>query len=244
MIRFLRDRAGLGLTLALGLSTVACAKSATVGANTSGDGPIRRDTRIVSEECDGDAAGAEKLDANGDGKPDVIIVRAGSREVCRKVDLNFDGKWDSITFFDDAGQIRRVERDYARNGRIEEITLYKGGAPVEQHRSTTLVGKLDTWHFYTTGKLVRTERDSDGDGIVDQWWDYKSEKCPLIHSDVDGDGRPDPGATVDYCDVTGYVPPERGGPARGPAHTFEAPGAVPTELENKEQTEPKKEEKQ
>ncbi len=224
---------GAALTSLVTLSLLGCAGSATVGPSTAEDGVTRRDTRIVHEDCDIKSSGAEKLDANGDKKPDVILVKSGNREVCRAVDLNFDGHWDSWSYFDGGGKLRRRERDYDRDGRVEEINLYKAGTLAEQHRATNLADKLDTWHFYTAGKLARTERDSDGDGVVDQWWEYKAEKCPLIHSDIDGDGRPDPGATVDYCKATGYVPPDRYGPKK-PRHSFEGPGAAPVELENKE----------
>lgn len=208
-----------------------CSGSTQMASATSADGVTRRDTEVVHEECD--LASGEKLDANGDGKPDVTQVRSGGREVCRAVDLNFDGAIDSWTYFDGSGQVRRRERDYDRDGRVEEISLYQGGVLVEQHRAASLAGKLDTWQFYKGGKLVRTERDSDGDGVVDQWWEFKDDKCPLIHSDVNGDGRPDPGATVDYCKVTGYVPPERSGAKRPTSPTFERPGSLPTEVENK-----------
>ncbi|MEZ4224055.1 MAG: hypothetical protein R3B13_24110 [Polyangiaceae bacterium] len=226
---------GAAITSIVSLTLVACGGSGMVGPSSAKDGVTRRDTEIVHEDCDIKSSSAEKLDANGDGKPDVILVKSGGREVCRVVDLNFDGNWDSWSYFDGNGQLRRRERDYDRDGRVEEISLYAGGALAEQHRATNLADKLDTWHFYSAGKLARTERDSDGDGVVDQWWEYKAEKCPLIHSDVDGDGRPDPGATVDYCKVTGYVPPERYGAKQPQTHTFDRPGSLPTELENKEQ---------
>lgn len=209
-----------------------CTGGAGAGAQ-SPDGTGKRDTRVVHEDCAIDSGGTEKLDANNDGKPDVSIVRDGGREVCRAVDLNFDGQIDSWTYFDASGQVRRRERDYDRDGRVEEISLYQGGVLVEQHRATTLTHRLDTWHYYKAGEIARTERDSDGDEIVDQWWEYQSKKCPLIHSDVDGDGRPDPGATVDYCKATGYVPPERPGQRRPTSPSFERPGDLPTELENK-----------
>jgi hypothetical protein len=219
--------AGTALLLQYG-----CTGGAGAGPRSPDSGG-RRDTRIVHEECAIDGPGAEKLDANGDGRPDVSIVREGGREICRAVDLNFDGKIDSWTYFAPNGQIRRRERDYDRDGRIEEISIYENGVLVEQHRATTLTHKLDTWHYYQAGQLARTERDSDGDAIVDQWWEYQSKACPLIHSDVDGDGRPDPGATVDYCKVTGYVPPERPGHRRPTSPSFERPGSLPTELDNK-----------
>jgi hypothetical protein len=227
--------AGTGRLLAVGTAVLlqySCNGGASAGAKSPEAGG-KRDTRILHEECAIDGPGAEKIDANGDGKPDVTLVREGGREVCRAVDLNFDGKIDSWTYFDANGQVRRRERDYDRDGRIEEISIYQGGVLIEQHRATNLTHRLDTWHYYKDGQLTRTERDSDGDGVVDQWWEYQSQKCPLIHSDVDGDGRPDPGATVDYCKVTGYVPPERPGDRRPTSPTFERPGTLPTELENK-----------
>ena len=219
----------LGVILAFGSG---CGGSAKAGVNGPND-VARRDTRVVHEDCDIKSSGAEKLDANGDGKPDVTLVKSGGREVCRAVDINFDGQMDSWTYFDGGGKVRRKERAYGRDGRVKEISIYQGGVISEQQQSTTVPDKLDTWHFFKAGKLARTERDSDGDGVVDQWWEFKSEKCPMIHSDVDGDGRPDPGATVDYCKVTGYVPPDRSGPARPASPTFERPGSLPTELENK-----------
>lgn len=223
-----------------------CSESVQAGAKSAEGGPKKRDTRIVHEDCAVNSA--EKLDANADGKPDVWLVKSGGREVCRAVDLNFDGKIDGYSYFDGAGQLRRRERDYDRDGKIEEITIYQAGSLTEQQRSTTMADRLDTWQYFQGGKLARTERDSDGDAIVDQWWEFSAgnEKCPMIHSDVDGDGRPDPGATIDYCKQTGYVPPTRSA-AQGPKHTFERPGGLPEETENKEapapEGGPKKEEK-
>jgi hypothetical protein len=226
-----------GLLLFAGAAAVlafqsGCSKSVDAGAK-SPDGSGKRDIRVVHEDCD--LGGAEKMDANGDGKPDVWVVQKGGRVECRAVDLNFDGKIDSFTYFDSNAQVRRRERDYDRDGKIEEISIYKGGVLAETERSTTLGDRLDTWSFYDGGKLSRTERDSDGDGVVDQWWEYTAgnEKCPMIHSDVDGDGHPDPSATIDYCKQTGYVPPTRSGP-QAPKHTFERPGTLPEEMENKE----------
>jgi hypothetical protein len=213
------------------MGLAACGGSVNGAKNGAGE-VGKRDTTVTHEDCNIDSG--EKLDGNNDGKPDVFIVREGGREVCRGVDLNFDTKIDAWTYFDASGQVRRRERDYDRDGKIEEISIYQGGSLREQQRATTLAGKLDTWQYYNSGKIAKAERDSDGDAIVDQWWEFtQNEKCPLIHSDVDGDGRPDPGATIDYCKSTGYVPPTRQGPT-GPKHTFERPGTLPEELENKE----------
>ena len=68
--------------------------------------------------------------------------------------------------------------------------------------------------------------------MIDQWWEYPKPGCPLIHADVNNDGRPDPGATINYCKETGYVPPERADKAVA-SPTFETKTSLPTETENK-----------
>lgn len=223
--------------LLLGLLVTAfqsgCSASVNTGAQSPDGRVTRRDTRIQHEPCDLESAGTEKIDVNGDGRPDIYIVKSSGKEVCRAVDLNFDGHLDTWSYRDGAGQLRRRESDYDRDGRVDEISIYKGGALVEMYRATTLAGKLDTWQFYEGGKLVRAERDSDGDAVVDQWWEYPPTNkpgCPLIHSDLDGDGRPDPGATVDICKDAGYVPPERSEPREPTSPDFSRPGSLPTEV--------------
>ena len=47
------------------------------------------------------------------------------------------------------------------------------------------------------------------------------------------DGRPDPGASVDYCKETGYVPPERQDFRKTESPNFQQSGSLPTELESK-----------
>ena len=175
--------------------------------NSGQEGRQVRDTRITLEKCDVTSSGAEKLDANADGRPEVVLVKEKGKDLCRTADLNLDGRVDRTVFYDDAGKIRRVESDYDRDGRVDEIALLEGGTIKEKRRATTLDGKLDTWDYYSAGQVTRTERDENGDGVIDQWWEYPSRGCPLIHVDADGDGRPDPGASVDYCKETGYAPP-------------------------------------
>jgi hypothetical protein len=213
------------------------------GSMNSAEGPSQpgevthRDIRVSHAPCAVD--GGEKINVGGDARPDIVIVRSEGHEVCRSIDMNFDGVVDSWVYRDGSGAVTRRENDYDRDGRIDEIAIYRAGVLIEKQRATTLVGRLDTWHFYQNGKLARTERDSDGDTQIDQWWEYPKPdqpECPLIHTDVDGDGHPDPGATVNVCDQSsGYVPPERASnkPASGASFERSAPGDVPTEVEQK-----------
>ncbi|MEO8920102.1 MAG: hypothetical protein ABI488_21970 [Polyangiaceae bacterium] len=216
-----------------------CNGAAGAGANSANGGITKRDTAVKHEACDTSASDAEKIDTNGDGKTDVTIVREGGREVCRAVDLNFDGVVDAYSYFDSNGQLRRRENDYDKDGKIDEIVTFKSGQITEKDQSTALALHLDTWDFYQAGALVRTERDSNGDGVIDQWWEYPKPGCPLIHADVNNDGRPDPGATIDYCKETGYVPPDRSDKAVA-SPTFETKTSMPTETENKVPTETSK----
>lgn len=217
----------LGTMLQLG-----CNSSGRAGVNSAGNPITTRDTQVTHAPCDVTQAGAERVDVNGDGKADITIVRESGREVCRAVDLNFDGVIDAYSYFDGTGALRRRENDYDKDGQIDEITSFKGGQVAEKDQATANPQHLDTWDFYQAGALVRTERDSNGDGVIDQWWEYPKPGCPLIHADVNNDGRPDPGATIDYCKETGYVPPDRADKVPT-SPTFETKTALPTETENK-----------
>jgi len=192
--------------LALALVLSGCGGKKDGVAQSAADPHIRRSTQIELEKCD--TEGARAFDADSDGRAEVLVQARGGKESCRMADLDSDGRLDRTTFFDDKGQVRRVESDFDRDGRVDEIALFEAGVLKEKHRATTLSGKLDTWEFFVQGKIEHTERDKNGDGVIDQWWEYPSPSCPLIHSDGDGDGRPDPSTTIDYCKVTGYVPPE------------------------------------
>lgn len=161
-----------------------------------------RETKIESQGCE-ISPETETMDADGDGQPEIYVRRRDGREICRCVDLDFDGQIDRTTYFDAGGNTTRVESDFDRDGLLDEIAVFLGGELREKHRATTLRGKLDTWDFYEGGTLVRSERDQNGDGVIDQWWDYANPSCPVVFVDVDADGRPDPVSSVDYCQATG-----------------------------------------
>lgn len=174
-------------------------------------------TVVEHEPCDAAASGNQRTDTNGDGKPDIVAVMSGGREVCRVVDLNHDDKPDSFIYFEGTN-IRRRESDFDRDGKIDEIAYYTGGVVVRKDRETNLDGKLDTWDFYEAGKIHHRMRDSDGDGRVDQWWTWPNPdriECAVIAADHNRDGRPDPNAVIDACALnspTAASGPVDGGP--------------------------------
>ena len=126
-------------------------------------------TAIEHEACDVTSSSAQKLDSNGDGKPDIVRVLSGGREVCRMVDLNHDDRPDSYIYFDGVGVIQRRESDFDRDGRIDEIAYYAAGTwfaktarPTSMPSSTP--GISTKGESFTTGCVTRmvTARSTSG----------------------------------------------------------------------------------
>jgi hypothetical protein len=239
---FQRTLSGLAmLGLAASLLQVAACSSAEAEAEadkakspaTTGE---KRDTSIVHEPCDTESSDAVKVDVKGTGKPAIIHVMKGGKEVCRAVDLNMDGAIDAFIYYDDQGRERRREQDFDRDGRADEITVFENGQVKLKLRETNFDNKIDTWDYYENGRLVKRERDTDGDGIIDQWWQFNNPsnpKCAIVASDRNADGKPDPDSVVDLCGESYGTPkaaPAAATPSAAPsaAPRAPAPGAPPS----------------
>jgi hypothetical protein len=169
----------------------------------------KRDTAIEHEDCDLESG--KGLDANGDGRPDIVKVYSGNKEICRAVDINMDAIIDVYIYYDDAGQTRRRESGFDRDKRPDEIAYYQGGTLARKERETNNDQKIDTWTYFEGGRMMREERDSTGDGYVDQWWTFNNpedNKCALVVTDGDGDGKPDADSEVDLCQEANATKPK------------------------------------
>jgi hypothetical protein len=110
----------------IGIALSACVSACGLGGPPeTPDARIRRDTRIVHEECDTDGPGSQARDVDGDGRSDLRIAFRGKQEFCRSIDLNYDGRVDTWVYKAPDGSVRRRESDYDRDGRIDEISIYK-----------------------------------------------------------------------------------------------------------------------
>jgi hypothetical protein len=185
---------------------VVCLGLAACASGPDAKDPSRslepRDTTIVHEECDITGSSAKSYDANGDGRPELVRVFDGGREVCRAVDFNLDGIIDLFVYYDERGQERRRESGFGRDAVPNEVAIYENGQLVRKERETNNDRKIDTWDHYEGGRLVREERDSTGDGFVDQWWTFNrpdDEECAIVTTDGDGDGKPDEASALDIC---------------------------------------------
>ena len=226
--------AGTLFTCGLFVAAGACSKSVTIGKTGTPADEGARTIEITHEECAADSKGAEKTDVNNDGRADITRVMRGGKEVCRVLDLNFDGKVDSFLYFDDAGNLRRRESDFDRDGLIDEIGYYEAGKIVRKDRETNLDGKLDTWDTYENEKIAKRERDTNADGKVDQWWtfpDASKLECPIVATDQSGDGRPD--TKQDICkDRDTEQGVSNPAPAPAPAEDAGTESDAPTEGTN------------
>src|SRR5262245_2311305 len=88
--------------LVFGLSIGGCGGSKEAAKMPASDS---LPTALEHEPCDTSASGNQRIDTNGDGKPDIVIVTSGGREKCRVVDLNHDDKPDSFIYLDGSGTI-------------------------------------------------------------------------------------------------------------------------------------------
>lgn len=156
--------------------------------------PLRgRGAALDAERCDVTQPGATSVDLNGDGAPDLIKLRRAGKLICQVVDLNFDGRLEVVTHFDDAGKPRRHARDFDFDGKPDAVEILRHGALVEKQLDTNADGRSDTWQQYEGGKLLRTESDTDGDGRADLRTviDVDDDVCRIHFRDSDGDGYAD-----------------------------------------------------
>jgi len=149
--------------------------------------------------CDDRGKQVITLDANGDGKKDIIKLfvmvmhdgNATQQLVCRQSDLDFDGKIDLVQYYGPAGDVIADEYSMDYSGKFNGRTFRQDGKKVRAEKDMNFDGKPDYFEFYEGGRLVRVERDRDGDGKVDEWQYYEGGRLDRIGWDTTGSGRVD-----------------------------------------------------
>lgn len=130
-------------------------------------------------QTESDASGAiERIDVNGDGKPDVFKyfrlvdaavataapdidgkknVKSVKKVLIRKeLDVNFDQRIDIVQYYEgEAGKeaLVREEMDLDFDGRVDSVRHYKDGNVTLVELDLGFDGRTDTWSYYqlTTG---------------------------------------------------------------------------------------------
>ncbi len=183
----------LGIAL---VAMVACGgkrSNSTSGAYASKVSEAMNDTTGLMEQ-------SVDLDADG-----TVEIKNFFREraeaprllVRKELDMNRDGRFDVISFFDDDGELTREEMDSDYDGAFDWTDHYQDGVRVMSEYDTDADGAPNVFKYYVRNDdgvvvLDRKERDEDGDGKIDVWERFNdSGEVIRTGRDTDGDGRMD-----------------------------------------------------
>jgi len=149
--------------------------------------------------CDDQGKQAVTLDANGDGRPDVVKLFVATAQngqtnqqlVCKQTDLDFDGKMDLVQYYGPGGELFMDEYSMDYSGKFNGRTFFQEGKKVRAEKDMDFDGKPDYFEYYEGGRLVRVERDRNADGKIDEWQYYENGRLDRIGQDTTGSGRVD-----------------------------------------------------
>jgi hypothetical protein len=192
----------LSIGLAITALVPACGSQQKQAANPGADLKVSQSdfgAKFDRSRCDDKGKQVVSLDANGDGKPDVIkLFLAVSQDghtvqqlVCKQTDLDFDGKIDLVQYYGPGGELFMDEYSMDYSGKFNGRTFYQEGKKVRAEKDMNFDGKPDYFEFFEGGKLVRVERDRTGNGKVDEWQYYEGGHLDRVGYDTTGSGRVD-----------------------------------------------------
>ena len=108
-----------------------------------------------------------------------------------KSDINNDGDIDGWSYLND-GYIARQEIDMNFDGKVDSVFMYeKAGRVKEEILDTNYDGKMDNWRYYDDGDVVKDSIDRDFDGDIDVWFYIDRGRVYKMEEDTTGDGNPD-----------------------------------------------------
>ncbi len=106
-------------------------------------------------------------------------------------DINKDGKPDGWTYVTN-GYVDKQEIDINFDGKIDTVYVYEGDGKIkEEVLDTNYDGKMDNWRLFNNGSLVMDRIDSNGDGKADYWFYVDKGRIYKIEKDTNHDGTAD-----------------------------------------------------
>jgi hypothetical protein len=188
---------GFGLAVAAACGSAQptpIANPASAATSASSEG-----AKFDRSRCDDQGKQVVTLDANGDGKADVIKLfiavahdgQTTQQLTCKQTDLDFDGKIDLVQYYGPAGELFMDEYSMDYSGKFNGRSFFQDGRKIRSEKDMNFDGKMDYFEFFEGGKLVRVERDRNGDGKVDEWQYYENGRLDRIGQDTTGSGRVD-----------------------------------------------------
>jgi hypothetical protein len=106
-------------------------------------------------------------DFNGDGNPDAWSYFNGNKIEKQEIDINYDGKIDTMYIYDGEGKVVEEALDTDYDGKMDNWRMYKNGKIVLDKVDSNLDGRVDLWIYVDRGGIYRIEKDLDGDGEPD-----------------------------------------------------------------------------
>jgi hypothetical protein len=125
----------------------------------------------------GPPLGAPSVGARGR----AVVFRNGEHEMKVAVDANHDGRLDLVKTYHD-GRLVKVEQDRNADGRVDLVQEYRQNELSREVRDDNFDGKPETINTYRRGKLAIVERDPDGCGWADRT-DYYDDNGKLVRSE-------------------------------------------------------------
>ncbi len=155
--------------------------------------------KVDRSRCDDQGKQTVTLDANSDGKADVIklfvaVAQEGHTSqqlACKQSDLDFDGKIDLVQYYGPSGELFMDEYSMDYSGKFNGRSFFQDGKKIRSEKDMSFDGKADYFEFFEGGRLVRVERDRNSDGRVDEWQYYEAGRLDRVGYDTTGSGRVD-----------------------------------------------------
>jgi len=118
-------------------------------------------------------------DRNADGKDDVVYEYNGRVLRSVKFDNNFDGFFETLSIYNQHGDVIRTEIDRNRDGKPDVIEYNTLGKLDSVELIDPGTGKVRKRMFYKLDVKVREEIDQDGDGLFEKVIKFDEYENPL-----------------------------------------------------------------
>jgi hypothetical protein len=124
----------------------------------------------------------------------LFLLIPSSFLLCTEViqsDINNDGNTDGWSYVN-GGDIERQEIDMNFDGKVDSVFIYeKDGKVKEEMLDTNYDGNMDNWREYSNGEVTVDRIDSNYDGKADIWFYIDRGRIYKIEKDTNADGQPD-----------------------------------------------------
>ena len=133
-----------------------------------------------------------KYDANGDGTIDTWSYMEGARVVRIELDPDQNNVIDRWEYYGPDQTIEKVGTSRAGDNTPDSWAFFDGtGAITKLELSTHRNGTVDRVEYYEGGARVRAEEDTNADGRIDKWESYEGSRLASVAFDTRQRGTPD-----------------------------------------------------